>query len=209
MIHKFLYRCFQICSDWTKINLELVRLINVFKNNGFLENFINNCFKTFLNNKRKLQEKLLSAPKKPILLQATSKFKKSLKGIVNCCKLQTLFKSQNKLSNNFHFKGRIPKVLQNLYLVSFIKFSVDSAMKSHYGECVRQLNVRIVEHIRISTLTRKKVKSMGSAVGDHLLLCNHSSFERFSVLTRENRKFIIELKKRLLTMRDKHLKVLS
>ena len=54
----------------------------------------------------------------------------------------------------------------------------------------------------MSTLTRKKVKSIGSAVGDHLLLCNHSSFESFNVLTRENRKYIIELKKSLLIISD-------
>ena len=44
----------------------------------------------------------------------------------------------------------------------------------------------------------------GSAASDHLLPCNHSpAFENFIVLTKENRKFILELKKRLLIMRDK------
>ena len=40
VIHKLLYKCFQICSDWTKIHLELVKLMAVFKTNGFLENCI-------------------------------------------------------------------------------------------------------------------------------------------------------------------------
>ena len=43
-----------------------------------------------------------------------------------------------------------------------------------------------------------------TAASDHLLPCNHSpAFENFVVLTKENRKFILELKKRLLIMRDK------
>ena len=76
--------------------------------------------------------------------------------------------------------------------------------ESHYGECVRQLNVRIGEHIRISPLTKKKDKPKSSAVSDYLLLCNHLlSFESFSVLTKENRKFLLELKESLLIMRDK------
>ena len=34
-----------------------------------------------------------------------------------------------------------------------------------------------------------------SATSDHLLLCNHlASFENFSVITKENRKFVLELK---------------
>ena len=71
------------------------------------------------------------------------------------------------------------------------------------GECVRHLNVRIGEHIGISPLTKKKVKPKGSAVSDHLLLSNHSpSFENFSVLTKENKKFLLELKESLLIMRD-------
>ena len=40
-----LYRCFRTCSDWTKFHLELVKLIDVFEKNGYLENFINNCSK--------------------------------------------------------------------------------------------------------------------------------------------------------------------
>ena len=79
--------------------------------------------------------------------------------------------------------------------MSFINFSVISAV----SECAR-----IGEHIEISPLTKKKVKLEGSAVGDHLLLCNHSpSFENFSVLSKENRKFVLELKESLLVMRDK------
>ena len=69
---------------------------------------------------------------------------------------------------------------------------------------MRHLNVRIEEHIGILPLTKKKFKPKGSAVSDHMLLCNHSpSFENFSVLTKENKKFLLELKEILLMMRDK------
>ena len=74
--------------------------------------------------------------------------------------------------------------------------------KIHYGECVRQLNITMGEHTGISPLTKKKFKPNGSAVSDHLLLCNHSLFFKcFSVLTKENRKFILELKESLLIMK--------
>ena len=56
LLHTLLYRCFRICSDWTKFHLELVKLTDAFKNNRYPENFFNNCFKVFLDNKYRIQE---------------------------------------------------------------------------------------------------------------------------------------------------------
>ena len=137
----------------------------------------------------------------PLSLQTTTKLRKSLKGILNCCKLQIVFKSQKKLANVFCFKYRIPKELTSGV---FYKFQCGLCNESYYGECERYLNVRIRKDIGISPLTKKKVKPKGSTVSDHLLLCYYSpSFERFSVLTKENRKFVLKLKVSLLLMRDK------
>ena len=112
-----------------------------------------------------------------------------------------MFKSQNKVAKAFRFKDRIPKELTSGVVY---KFQSGLCNESYYGECVRHLNVRIGEHIGISPLSRKKVKPKSSAVSDHLVLCNHStSFENFSVQTKENKKFLLELKKSLLVMRDK------
>ena len=211
LLHTLLYRCFRICSDWTKFHLELAKLTDVFKNNGYPENFINNCFKVFLDNKYRIQEKVITVPKKtlflvlpylgPLSLQTRTKLRKSLKDILNCCKLQIVFKSQNKLAKAFRFKDHIPKELTSGVVY---KFQCGLCNESYYGECVRHLNLRIAEHIGISPLTRKKVKPKGSAVSDYLLLCNHSpSFENFSVLTKENKKFLLELEEDLLIIRDK------
>ena len=47
-------------------------------------------------------------------------------------------------------------------------------------------------------------KPENSFVADHLLLCNHSaSYGNFSILTHENKMFLLELKESLLIMRDK------
>ena len=139
--------------------------------------FINNCFKVFLDNKYRVREKVITVPKKtlflvlpylgPLSLQTRTKLRKSLKGILNCCKLQIVFKSQNKLAKAFRFKDRIPKEITSGVIY---KFQCGFCNESYHGECVRDLNVRIGGHIRISPLTNKKVKPNGSAVSDHLLL---------------------------------------
>ena len=64
MIHTLLYRCFRICSDWTKFHLELVKLMDVCKSNGYPENY----FKAFLDNKHRIQENVVTVPKKPLFL---------------------------------------------------------------------------------------------------------------------------------------------
>ena len=188
LLHTLLYRCFRICLYWTNFHLELVKLTDVFKNNGYPENFINNCFKVFLDNKCRIQEKVITVPKKtlfvvlpylgPLSLQTRTKLRKSLKDIRNCCKLQIVFKSQNKLAKAFRFNDGIPKELTSGVVY---KFQRGLCSESYYGEFARRLNVRIGEHIGISPLTRKKVKPKCSAVSDHLLLCNHSPFLKILV----------------------------
>ena len=114
MLHTLLYRCVRICSDWTNFHLELVKLIDVFKNNGYPENFINNFLKVFLDNKYRVREKVITVPKKtlflvlpyvgPLSLQTRTKLRKSLKDILNCCKFQILLKVKTNWQKLFVWK---------------------------------------------------------------------------------------------------------
>ena len=126
---------------------------------------------------------------------------KSIKGVLNCCKLQVIFKSQNKLCNNFCFKDPVPQILTSGVVY---KFQCGLCNESYYGECVRHLAVRSGEHIGISPLTNKRVQPRkDSAVCYHLLNCNYSqTFEDFSVLCHKNKNYLLELKESLLIMRD-------
>ena len=122
--------------------------------------------------------------------QTISKLRKSPKGILNFCKLQIVFKSQNKLAKAFHF----PKELTSGVVY---KFQCGICNESYYGECVRHINVRIGQRIEISQLTKTKLKPKGSTVRDHLLLCNQSPyFENFSVLKRKKKEIFIEIERK-------------
>ena len=61
----------------------------------------------------------------PISLQTRTKLKKSLKNILNYCKLQIVFKNKTRLATNFISRIGFPKIL---LLVSFINFSIDFAV---------------------------------------------------------------------------------
>ena len=87
-----------------------------------------------------------------ISLQTRTKLKRSLKNILNCCKLQTVFKNKTRLGKNFHLKDRIPKDLTSDVIY---KFQCGLCNEYYHGECVRHLNVRTNEHIGILSLTKK------------------------------------------------------
>ena len=127
---------------------------------------------------------------------------KSFKGILNCSKLQIVFKSQRKLASVFRFKDRLP---YDLVSGVVYKYTCGSCKSSYYGEMDRPLKVRSREHIGISPLTMKKIKpSKESAICDHLLICNNvPSFDEFSILAHGNNRFVLEIKESLLIKRDK------
>ena len=129
------YRCFRICSNWTQLHTELIFLKGTFQKNGYPNNFIDKCFKKFLNNVHLVKENVPTVEKKRLLLvlpylrrkslQIRTKLQQALKGVLNCCKLEILFKCQERLSNSFCYKEPIPKTL---YLMLFINFSVSPIM---------------------------------------------------------------------------------
>ena len=95
-----------------------ILLKEIFQKNGYPDNFIDRCFKLFLNRIHILKENVPTVEKKPlqlvlphlgtISLQTRTKLQKSIKGVFNCCKSQAIFKIQNKLPNNFRFKDPVP-----------------------------------------------------------------------------------------------------
>ena len=123
------YRCLRICSSWTKLHNELVCLKEMFLKNGYPEDFINICFKKCMDNMHVVKETTLIVEKKPLVLvlpyigsislQIRTKLKTSLKNILNCCKLQIVFKNMTRLGNNFHLKYRISKDLTSGVVYKF------------------------------------------------------------------------------------------
>ena len=212
MVYILAYSCFKICSDWSKFHEELSFLKQIFLKNGYPLSFIDNCFKTFVDKLFIKRPQLITVEKKILLLslpylgeislQTRTKLRKSLKGLLNSCKLQIVFKSQRKFSNVFRFKDRLSADLVSGVIY---KYTCGRCNSTYYGETDRHFKVRSGEHIGISPLTFKKTKpSKESAIRDHLLNCNNTlSFEEFNILTNGNNKFDLEIKESLLTKRDR------
>ena len=162
MLYTLPYHCFKICSHWTKFDEELSFLKQVFFKNGYPLSFIDNCFKTFVDKLFIKRPQLITVEKKNLLLslpylgeislQTRTKLRKSLKGLLNSCKLQIVFKSQRKLSNVFRFKDHLPSDLVSGVVY---KYTCGGCNSTYYGDTDRHLKVRSGKHIGISRLTFK------------------------------------------------------
>ena len=106
-----MYLAISIPNTWPSSNwlYKLTFLKGIFRKNGYPENFIDKCFKKFLNNVHVVKENVPTVEKKRLLLvlpylgiislQTRTKLQQALKGVLNCCKLEIVFKCQARLSN--------------------------------------------------------------------------------------------------------------
>ena len=65
MIYALVNRCFRICSSWSMFHQQLILLRQIFQKNGYPENFIDRCFKLFINRTHILKQKVPAVEKNP------------------------------------------------------------------------------------------------------------------------------------------------
>ena len=171
--------------------------------NSYSTSFIDKCFRKFLDRLHIIKPTLAAVKEtplclvlpylEPISLQVRTKISNPIKGTLNCCKLQVIFKRERKLSNMFRFKDCVP---YNLVPGVVYKYMCGKYNYSYYGETERHLNVQSGEHIGISLLTfNKMISPKESLISDYLLQYdNNPSFYEFTILAHGNKKYSFEIK---------------
>ena len=138
--------------------------------------FISKCFKRFMDNIHAVKEKkqLRRSPFLPYLgsitLQTRTTLKRLLKSILNCCKLQIVFKNKTRLGNNCHFKYRIHKNLVYKFQCHWVKsvqirsyfWSVFSCIRTEYGNLLHNLRIQS---------EYKKIRTRNNSVFGHISRC--------------------------------------
>ena len=117
------------------------------------------------------------------------------------CKINIIFKSNNRLSSLFSFKDIIPNNLRSNLVY---KFSCGDCNVTYYGKTERHLKVRASEHLGFTPLTGKRVTNLKpSAISDHLLLTgHHGDYDNFTVLSHDANGFKLLIKESILISRD-------
>ena len=117
--------------------------------------------------------------------------------------IKVVYQSKSRISKLFDFKD----VVVNTKLSSHIvyKFMCSCCNTAYYGQTQRHFFVRTSEHLGITPLTGKFVKTpQKSAIFDHMLLDDHkASLDSFLILLKESNAFKLQLKESLLISSDK------
>ena len=116
--------------------------------------------------------------------------------------MKVIFKSKCRLNTLFRFKDSLKKKICSGIIY---RYTCSNCKVIYYGKTFRQFYTKAAEHMGISNLTGKRLKSVKqSAISDHLLQCNCAiNFDDFSILATDCNKFKLLLRESLLIKRDK------
>ena len=146
LIFTLLFRAFKLCSNFELFHQEILNLKNIFKRNGYPHNFIDVCFKRFLN--KIFRDKKVYAParKKELVcvlpfigkksLQLRSKLVKSVQNNLSFCHLKVVFQFPRKLCTLFRLKDTFNKKIRSDIVY---RYSCSSCNATYYGKTYRQL----------------------------------------------------------------------
>ena len=98
MVSNLVYSSFRIFLDWTKFNTKLTFLKSLFHKKGYPENFIDKCFKKLLDNIHLVKENIPIVGKESIYSYPS--LQQAIKDVLNCCKVEIVFKCQTRLSSS-------------------------------------------------------------------------------------------------------------
>ena len=212
LVRTLLFRSFTLVSNFSRFHLEIEKLKEILKKNGYPSGVIDNCIRKFFNRLYIDKKIYQTAPKLdvqivlPFLGHSSLNIKRQLVSTFSkflpACKLSVIFKVSNRLSGYLKFKERVPKQLTS-YLI--YKFVCGSCKATYIGKTFRHRSVRIAEHQGRSPRTGSIVKgTCTTAVREHQLSCHNCEVKPsdFTTLGYENNEYLLETKENIFISRD-------
>ena len=197
LIKTLLHRAFVLCIDWNHFHQEVLFLKDIFRKNRYPSNFIEKCTKQFLDKLFVMKKCVTTVPKKPCFitlpylgtqsLSMRKQLTKLMETYYPQCKLNIVFRSNNRLKNYFMFKDKIPRAIRSNLLY---RFTCNRCKSVYIGKTRRHFLVRVNEHLGISLRTGKTFSfnnnnKNNSAVLTHIntKCCNqNTSIENFAII---------------------------
>ena len=207
LISTLLHRSFTLVSSYENFHLEVVKLKDIINKNGYPVKVIDKCINIFLNKQYEIKPPVLTAEKKnltlflPYLGKTSLELRTNLIKLVNktipCCKLRIVFKSSNRLSSYFSFKDKLPSSLTSGVIYHYQCSRCNSA---YVGKTVRHYETRLGEHLSLSPLTGKPVKTFQDwPTMSHSLRCKSDiSRDNFKIIGHEKNDFLLKIKESLM-----------
>ena len=212
LIRTLLFRLHAICSNWNLINSEIQHLRSVMQRNAYPDRLIDKVIKRFIDHIFLQKEKSTDSSKRktfqlflPYLGKLSSRTEKAIvkafEQYLPTCKVKVITTATVRLRSLFSFKDKIPSYMSSGVVY---KFACGGCNATYIGKTKRHTKTRFCEHLGISTLTGKRVKSeKPSAVSDHLKACKFKADQKsFSVLGRDSNNWQLLLKESLIIRKE-------
>ena len=206
LVSTLLHRGFMICCPYKTLHFEVLKLKQIFRSNGYPQNFVDRCIKMYLDKVFIKHPSICVVPNKGISLcfsilgNNSLEIKRQLQNATErtspYCQLNVIFKSPSKIVNRFHFKDVLPKKLCSGIVYSF---KCNSRNAIYYGKTKRHFYIRAAKHMEISHLTKKYLKNFKrSAISDHMLTCVcNINFHNFTILSKDSNNMNLLIKESL------------
>ena len=213
LIRTLLFRLHSICSNWNLINSEIQHLRSVMQKNAYPDRLIDKVIKRFLDHIFLQKEKSAASTDRktfqlflPYLGKLSSRTEKAIakafEQYLPTCKVKVITTATVRLKSLFSFKDKIPSYLSAGVVYKFVCGGCNA---TYIGKTKRHSKTRFCEHLGISALTGKCLKSeKPSAVSDHLEVCRFKAdLNSFSVLGRDSNNWQLLLKESLFIRKEK------
>ena len=180
-IKTLLYRCYNICSDWQSIHLELEFLTTFFQNNSYPKFHILNNIKSFLNKtfssspSVKIDKSLIHYIVLPYYGLLSFSLRKSLHKLLKNCFPNIVFRfifiNPKTISTLFKHKESLPPdLIPNV----IYQFDCSHCKVRYVGSTRRNLFLRVAEHKGLSARTGRPISTPSpSSIRAHSELMNH------------------------------------
>ena len=166
-----------LVKKWRYFHQEIDKPKTIFENNGYPKSFADFCIKKYLDKVFIKKKVVLKASKKELIcvlsflgkksMQLRTRLVNSIESNLKFCKLKVIFQSPCKLNSLFRYKDSLQKKIRSDIVY---RYMCSNCKVTYYGKTYRHFFTRAAEHMGISNLTGKRLKSVKqSAVSDPLL----------------------------------------
>ena len=212
LVHTLLFRMFTICSNWQLIHSEIEHLRSVMRRNAYPDCLLDNVIKRFLtrlfvvkNDSQVVKETKTFQIFLPYLGPLTARTEHSINKLFHQylpkCRVKVITKATVRLSSLFSFKDKIPRYLSSGVVY---KFTCGTCNGTYIGKTKRHQKTRFCEHLGVSALTGKPVKTVkATAISEHRTTCPCApTLDSFQIIGGDSNNWHLLLKESLLIQRD-------
>ena len=213
-----IHRCFELCSSFSHFHLDIVKLKEIIKKNGYPTRLFDTCVKKYLNkifSGKRLMSNAAGPTKQTLTLvlpflgstslRLRNKLRSAFKESSKVFNIRILFRTSCRVKYFLRFKDQLSESMRSHFVY---EFKCSSCNATYYGQTTRHYMTRKAEHFRKSEFTGKHKESLPkTSVYKHMESQRHydNPDDSFSIIASNPwvNEFVLQVQETILIFRDK------